>query len=66
MDLSACVFDAFHEDAALVLRRRRDRTRADLRLCLAWLDERGHGYILTSANGRVALASRRVIGAEVS
>jgi hypothetical protein len=27
---------------------------------------RGHGYILTSVNGRVALASRRVIGTGVS
>jgi hypothetical protein len=66
MDLRACVFDAFHEDAALGLRRRRDRTRSGPRLCLTRLDERGHGYILASVNGRVGLASRRMIGTEVS
>jgi len=66
MDLPACVFDAFHEDAALGLRRRRDRTRSGPRLYLTRLDERGHGYILASVNGRVALASRRMIGTEVS
>jgi hypothetical protein len=66
MDFPACVFDAFHEDAALGLRRRRDRTRSGPRFRLARLDERGHGYILASVNGRVALASRRMIGTEVS
>jgi len=66
MDLAACVFDAFHEDAALGLRRRRDRTRSGLRFCLTRLDERGHGYILALVNRRVALASRRMIGREGS
>jgi hypothetical protein len=67
MDLSAYVFDALHEDAALVLCRGRDRTCAGPRLCLMRLDGRGHGYILTSSVGsRVALASGRAIGTEVS
>jgi hypothetical protein len=66
MDLSAYVFDALPEDARLLLCRGHDRTRAGRRFCLTPLDERGHGYILTSVNGRVALASRRAIGAEVS
>jgi len=66
MDFSADVFDDLHEDAALVLRRGRDRTRAGPRLCLTRLDERGHGYILTSVGSRVALASRRAIGPEES
>jgi|GEM_PF-6683732 len=66
MDLSAYVFDILHEDAALVLCRGRARTDAGSRLCLIRLDGRGHGYILTSVNGRVALASRGAIGAEVS
>jgi hypothetical protein len=44
----------------------RDRTRERQRLRLVRLDGRGHGYILASANGCVALAPRRVIGTEVS
>jgi hypothetical protein len=44
----------------------RDRMRERPRLRLVRLDGRGHCYILASANGRVALASRRVIGTEVS
>ena len=44
----------------------RDRMRERPRLRLMRLDGRGHGHILASANGRVALASRRVIGTEVS
>jgi len=66
MDLPACVFDAFHEDAALCLRRRSDRTRSGPRSCLTRLDESGHGYILASVNRRAAPASCRMIGREVS
>jgi len=66
MDLSTCVFEALHEDATLVLSRGRDRTHAGPRLRLVRLDGRGRGYILTPVGSRVALASRGVIGAEVS
>jgi hypothetical protein len=66
MDLSSYVFDAFHEDSTVVLCRGRDTARASRRLCLIPLEGRGYGYILTSVGSRVALASRRVIGTEVS
>jgi hypothetical protein len=66
MDLSVDVFDALHEDAALVLCRGHNRTCAGPRLRLTRLNEKGRGYILTSIGSGVALASRRVIGTEVS
>ena len=62
MDPSACVFDTFHQIPC----RGRDRTRAAPHLCLTHVDERGHDYVLASVGSRVALASRRAIGTEVS
>ena len=59
MELSAY---ALHEDAALVLCRGRHGTRKSLRR----LDERDHGYILTSVGRRVAPAPGRAIGRKVS
>jgi hypothetical protein len=67
MELSACVFDAPHEDAVLVpCRRELDQTRAAPPLCLTRLDGRSHSYIPTPVGSRVAVASCRVIETEVS
>jgi hypothetical protein len=66
MDLSVYVFDALHEDAALVLCRGATECVRARVLCLRRLDERAAVYILTSINGRPALASRGAVGTEVS
>ena len=66
MVFSACVFDAVHPDATLVPGRGHDRTRMDQRLRLTGLGEMGRGYVLTSVGIRVAPASPRAIGTEVS
>jgi hypothetical protein len=63
MDLSAHVFDPLYEDATLLLCQGRDRARVGPRSFLPRFDERGRGDILGS---RIALASRSVIGTEVS
>jgi hypothetical protein len=66
MDFSADVFYPLDEDATFVLYRGRDRTRAGPHLCPTRLDESGYGYLLTSVGSRVALASRKAIGTEMS
>ena len=55
MELSA---HAPHQDAALVLCRRRQGTRRSARC----LDERDHRYVLASVGRRIAPAPGRAIG----
>jgi len=65
MGLSSYVFDALHEDAGLALcRATTERARA--RFMSQYVSTGGLRYIITSVDGRVALACRRVIGTEVS
>jgi hypothetical protein len=59
MELSAY---ALHEDAAVFVRRGRHGTRESPR----YLDERDHGYILTSVGRRVTPAPGRAIGRKMS
>ena len=66
MELSACVFDALHEDARSVLGRGRDRTRADARLMSHSSRRERPGYILTSIAARIGFACHTAIGTQVS
>jgi hypothetical protein len=65
MGLSSYVFDALDEDAGLAPCRATTE-RAQARFMSHTSRPEGCGYIITSVDGRVALACRRVIGTEVS